>query len=281
MSEIQAVRNTLINKVATVTGFTLKKSAKSTGGLSMSNKDMVANGLAHLLCNKQNFATVNCLLDKWDEIKDGTFIHENWANKFDLASVLYACGTAPRIVSNINRHKSKDAAMKGGIDTQGFIAWAQAWRIKFTETGYVGMSRSVKVGNTGKIEIPILRYDTSKADVQLHYEDQMIMDDFEKLMEIIAYEDTLIKPENAEKLTEIKSAQEFQRNMHELLSVGGLAIDRVLKGKSLTDLRSELEKRATAAAARKTNKAETPAVEKVTPAVKKAANRGRSKGNAA
>lgn len=49
MSEIQAIRNTLINKVATVTGFTLKKSAKSTGGLSMSNKDMVANGLAHFV----------------------------------------------------------------------------------------------------------------------------------------------------------------------------------------------------------------------------------------
>lgn len=111
---VKAQRNALITVVKEVTGATLKRSATATGGLAVSNKDMWANGLAHLLCNEKNFQTVEALLPVWDSIKDGDFIPEKFNTTFDFASVLYACGTAPRIVSNKNRHVSKDAAMKGG-----------------------------------------------------------------------------------------------------------------------------------------------------------------------
>lgn len=268
MSQIREAREMLVRKAEQVTGLTFKRAnyGTTTGGLSVANKDMVANGLAHLLCNSKNFVTVNCLLDKWDEIKDGDFIHEDYNSKFDLASVLYACGTAPRIVSNVSRHKSKDAAIKGGIDAQGFIAWAQAWRIKFTETGYVGTSRSVKVSGANV---------ASKPDKIVN---GFNMSNFLRLSTLTA---PVVEVVSEDKLAEIKSAQEFQRSMHELLSVGGLAVDRVLKGKSLTDLRGELAKRAAAAEARKVNKTEAPAVEKAAPAVKKGNKRGRGKGNAA
>lgn len=266
MSEIQAIRNTLIAKVTATTGYTLKRSASATGGLSVSNKDMVANGLAHLLCNKQNFPTVNVILDKWAEIKEGDFIPEDWAGKFDLASVLYACGTAPRVVSNVSRHKSKDAAMKGDIDSQGFIAWAQAWRIKFTETGYVGTSRSVKMSSANT---------ASKPDKIVN---GFNISNFLRLTTLFS---PTVEKQSEDKLAEIKNAQEFQREMRDLLSQGGLAIDRILKGKSLPDLRKEMANRASAAAARKANKETTPAVEKAAaPAVTKG-KRGRSKGNAA
>jgi hypothetical protein len=134
---VNVERLALVKAVESKYGFTIKRSASSTGGLSCSNDDRRANGFAHLLCNQKNFPTVAWLL------KDSTVIEipEEFAEGFDFASFLYGCGTAPRIVRKGSKHVSKDA-VKLGV-SQAFVQWAQATRIAGVG-GTAGLSRSVK-----------------------------------------------------------------------------------------------------------------------------------------
>ena len=128
-------RNKLVAEVEQMLGLTLKKSASATGGLSVSNESMVANGFAHLLCNEKNFQTVRWLLRVEIAIPPQFQMH------YDRASFLYACGTAPRIVMKGSRHVSKDA-VKTGLG-QEFIMWAQAQRVAGVG-GLSGLSASVR-----------------------------------------------------------------------------------------------------------------------------------------
>ena len=130
-------RNKLVAEVEQMLGLTLKKSASATGGLSVSNESMVANGFAHLLCNEKNFQTVRWLLRVEIAIPPQFQMH------YDRASFLYACGTAPRIVMKGSRHVSKDA-VKTGLG-QEFIMWAQAQRVAGVG-GLSGLSASVREG---------------------------------------------------------------------------------------------------------------------------------------
>lgn len=267
MSQIRELREKLVKAVEATTGFTLKRASygTTTGGLSVSNKEPVANGFAHLLCNNKNFAAVQVMLDKWDEIKDGEFIPAEHG-MFDVASVLYACGTAPRVVPGTKRHVSKDAALTGGINSQKFIAWAQAWRIQLTGTGYVGLSRSVKASYVSEPAKPM-------KDV---YVNGFNISNFLRVATLTAEMLPQSVDEKAtEKLNEVKQSQEHQRSMLEMLTSGNkIALGRILQGKSLTDINKELENRLAATEARKA--AKTKVQTDAAPTVKKS---GEKRGN--
>lgn len=246
MSTINAERNQIVAEIAEVTGFVLKRGKSSTTGqMALSNADRRANGLGHLLCNQQNFNAVRGLLSHWEEIKDGGFIPEKFRGIFDLSSVLYACGTAPRIKPASKNHVSKDAALTGDVDAQDFIAFAQAWRIRVTGTNYVGQSRSV--GHE------IEHMEESGFAAGYIPADVMCMDDHRPVF--------VEKPTNA--------AIAAQKNMKALLTEGGaIALQRLNAGKPLNALMTEMANRK---AAVQRGKAAVPAT---TPATR---NRGRGK----
>lgn len=137
MSNVTHERLALVQAVEQKFNFTIKKSASSTGGLSVSNEDKRANGFAHLLCSAKNFQAVLWVL------KDSTVIEipQQFQEGYDFTSFLYACGSAPRIVKKGSKHVSKDA-VKMGL-SQEFVQWAQATRIAGVG-GQAGLSRSVK-----------------------------------------------------------------------------------------------------------------------------------------
>lgn len=262
---VKAERELLIKTVHAATGVTLLRSKTATGGLAVSNKEMWANGIAHLLCNERNFPIVKKVLSNFDTLKDGSFILEDFQARFDFASVLYACGTAPRIVMNVQRHKSKDAAQTGS--NQEFITWAQAWRLQNTDTSFVGQSRSVAQYRTEVVIDPIVYTCT----------DFMCMD-----VGVMADERHVHKTEMpvVPVITdEVKRAIDAQKQMKLALTEGGVELAaEITKGKGLTDALLAMQNRRKAAvpvvAAPKVKKqSEVKTDDAATPDVKKPGKR--------
>lgn len=146
-SFVKAEREELIRALEAKFGLQMARSASATAGLSVANKDMKTNGLAHLLCSSKNFPFIRWLL------ADGQLpeIPEEFKNHFGEVSVLYAAGSAMRIcyqhtkdgVQYCQRHPSKDAALMGDEFGMRFCLWAQSWRVE-TLGGFAGTSASLK-----------------------------------------------------------------------------------------------------------------------------------------
>ena len=266
---VKAEREVLVKMVHAATGVALLRNKNYTGGLSVSNKDMWANGIAHLLCNGNNFPIVKKVLADFDALKDGSFIHEDFQARFDFASVLYACGTAPRIVLNVNRHKSKDAAMTGS--NQEFITWAQAWRLQNTDTAFIGQSRSV---HKARFEVAIDPLVFTCADF-------MCMDMGYNTDERHVHQTEM--PAVVVITDEVKRAIDAQKQMRLALTEGGVELAaEITKGKGLADalLAMQNRRKAIVPVVAATPKVVTPKVKKsektddaATPAVKKVGGR--------
>lgn len=158
-SNIHARRMKLIEAVEAATGVHFKRANinTTTGGLSVSNKDMILNSIAHLACNEKNFPIIEWLLEGHENAPEGLTGAEKleWMVEqkfgpipeehegFGIASIPYACGSAPRVVMEGSKHVSKDA-VKLGVGKE-FVSWAQAQRIAGVG-GYAGMSASVREG---------------------------------------------------------------------------------------------------------------------------------------
>lgn len=223
-SLVKQQREEALVLIKQITGLELKRCATATAGLSVSNKSMEANMLAHLLCNQGNFPTVAWMLENWETFQKGEFIPKEYADMADCVSVGYACGTSPRFVlafnanskSKVDRHKSKDAAKTGR--PQEFIAWAQSWRMAVTQSLWVGTSRSVKNGvadHLQEVKLPDgIAQITGSMDG--YFMERYVKDDVLK---------TECKP-----VDEVLQAIESQKKFANLLTEGGLTVAKRLSG---------------------------------------------------
>ncbi len=123
-------------------GREMKRCASATAGLSVSNPTRLYNGLAHLLCNPENFGIVEGLIQAGFEVP----IPKEYQDiGIDATSYCYACGTSPRFVPDTRKHQSKDASKTAEKRTQlqkDFMTWAQAYRVS-VNGGMAGLSRAV------------------------------------------------------------------------------------------------------------------------------------------
>lgn len=153
--------------------------------------------------------------------------------------------------------------MKGGVDSQEFIAFAQAWRMKVAKNDYVGLSRSVHKAGTG------VMVDKRTKD-GMEYPDYFRMDTGIGSGEL---DETWMSEQNNTITSEVQKAIDIQKRMKELLSTGGgLAINRLSAGKSMSDFAQEMKNRQLA----KEKKPEVTATETV-PAVTKTVGKKRGK----
>jgi hypothetical protein len=123
-------------------GKEMKRCASATAGLSMSNSTRLYNGLAHLLCNPENFPIVEGLLAHNFEVPIPKEYDELGV---DTTSYCYACGTSRRYVPGSRKHVSQDdakSAEKRSELARNFVNWSQANRISI-HGGIAGLSRSV------------------------------------------------------------------------------------------------------------------------------------------
>ncbi len=142
----------LVDRLFSEKGVTIAFSEKATQQLSVSKGSLLANSLAHLLCNKANHPIVEGFIsgDQFPEI------HKEFSDcGYGLEHFFYMCGSAPRFVSRSGKHLSQDALRALTVNDTGlkFYFFAQEYRIK-KYGGDIGLPQSVKEGR-----IPIMSQD--------------------------------------------------------------------------------------------------------------------------
>lgn len=132
----------LVDRLHTEKGITIGFSKSATQQLSMSNGSILANSLAHLLCNKVNHSIVKGFIDG-DESPE--IPKEFRSCGYGLGHFFYMCGNAPRFVSESGKHLSEDALKKLTVNHTGlkFYFWAQEYRVN-KYGGDVGLPQSVR-----------------------------------------------------------------------------------------------------------------------------------------
>lgn len=142
----------LVDRLFSEKGITIGFSEKATQQLSVNNDSVLANSLAHLLCNKANHSIVKGFVngDEFPEIPK-----ELETCGYGLGHFFYMCGSAPRFVSQSGKHLSQDALRALTVNDTGlkFYFWAQEYRIK-KYGGDIGLPQSVREGR-----IPIMSQD--------------------------------------------------------------------------------------------------------------------------
>ncbi len=142
---VRAKREVLISAIEKYHGGKEMKRANektTTAGMSVSNSFRLYNGLAHLLCNADNFPIVEGLIQAGFEVNIPKEYEELGV---DVTSYCYACGTSRRFVPGSRKHVSQDDAKYAEKRTQlarNFVNWAQAYRVS-VNGGMAGLSRSV------------------------------------------------------------------------------------------------------------------------------------------
>lgn len=134
----------LVDRLSSEKGIIIGFSKSATQQISVSNGSILANSLAHLLCNKTNHMIVEGYINN-----DGVpIIPKNFEDLgYGLGHFFYMCGSAPRFVSQSGKHLSEDALRRLTVDDAGleFYFFSQEYRIK-RYGGNVGLPQSVKEG---------------------------------------------------------------------------------------------------------------------------------------
>jgi hypothetical protein len=130
-------------------GITIGFSEKANQQLSVNNGSILANSLAHLLCNKANHSIVEGFIndDEFPKIPK-----EFEACGYRLGHFFYMCGSSPRFVSESGQHLSQDALRALTVNDTGlkFYFFAQEYRIK-KYGGDIGLPQSVRRGEIPKL----------------------------------------------------------------------------------------------------------------------------------
>lgn len=140
----------LVNRLSSERGIEIGFSQSATQQLSVNNGSILANSLAHLLCNKANHPIVEGFLngDEFPEIPMEFQAHGHNS----IGHFFYMCGSAPRFVSKSGKHLSQDALRALTANSIGlkFYFWAQECRLK-KYGGSVGLPQSFKEGKTSTL----------------------------------------------------------------------------------------------------------------------------------
>ncbi|MCC8985352.1 MAG: hypothetical protein LM513_02075, partial [Nitrospira sp.] len=139
----------LVDRLSSEKNIIIGFSAKATQQLNVNNGSVLANSLAHLLCNKANHPIVEGYING-DELPE--IPKEFDTLGYGLGNFFYMCGSAPRFVSQSGKHLSQDALRALTVNDTGlkFYFWAQEYRIK-RYGGDVGLPQSVKEGRVPKM----------------------------------------------------------------------------------------------------------------------------------
>jgi len=157
----------LVGRLSSEKGIIIGFSEKATQQLSVNNDSLLANSLAHLLCNKINHPIIEGFIngDQFPEIPK-----EFSDCSYGLEHFFYMCGSAPRFVSRSGKHLSQDALRALTVNDTGlkFYFFAQEYRIK-KYGGDIGLPQSVKEGR-----IPIMSHDV--VSLIMEFKDKMYIE---------------------------------------------------------------------------------------------------------